>query len=160
MAVCCCLLLLKDVAFESLSRTQIEKGTLRFASITSGAGDFEVPYWRKMTCMTKAVAQNALNFYDGDITQLRDWDLLDAATQAEVRSVFDNLLAGKPPYPDGDDAAPAPKEKKAAAKKKKKADSCCDDDDDDLQEVKPKKKAAKKAKKAAAPAVAMPDDDA
>ena len=65
-------------------KQKIEKGALRFGSCSTAAWDGEQTHFRKLTCMTKKVAQNALDFYGGDITQLRNWATLSADEQAEV----------------------------------------------------------------------------
>jgi len=121
-------------------KQKIEKGALRFGSCSTAAWDGEQTHFRKLTCMTKKVAQNALDFYGGDITQLRNWATLSADEQAEVKEVFDSFIASAEPP------------KKKAAKKKKE-----DDDEEDSAPPKKVKKAAPKKK--AAPAVAMPGDD-
>ena len=111
-------------------KQKIEKGALRFGSVSTASWDGEQTHYRKMACVTAKVAQNALAFYENDLTKLRGWDGLTAADQEHVREIFDNLVkaapvekpkTGKKKKPtdddDADDAAPAPKKKKAPPKK-------------------------------------------
>ena len=131
-------------------KSKIEMGELRFGSISEASWDGEQVHYRKLGCITAKVAANALAFYNGDISQLRNWDALTTEQQKEVRDVFakfGNATAG-----EGTPEEKPKAEKKSKAAKKKK------DDDDDVEDEAPKKK-AKKAKKAKAPAVAMPGDD-
>ena len=115
---------------------------MRFGSISTAQWDGEQTHYRKLTCMTAKVAQNALAFYGDDITQLRGWDGLTDADQQVVRELFEGLI----------NAPPAEKPKKERKKeRKKKAEEA-----DDGEAAPPKKKKAPPKK---APAVAMPGDD-
>ena len=120
-------------------KQKIEKGALRFGSCSVASWDGEQVHYRKLTCMTAKVAQNALAFYGNDITQLRGWDGLTEADQDTVRALFDDLIN-----------APAPEKPKK--EKKKKAD-----DADDAEAAPPKKKKAPPKK--APVVVALPGDD-
>lgn len=117
-------------------KTKIEKHSLRFGSCATAAWDGETTHFRKLTCMTKKVAQNALDFYDGDITGLRGWDALSPDDQTEVRDLFDSLINSEEP-------AKPKAAKKKAEKKKKDADVA-----DEEEEAEPPAKKSKKAKKA------------
>ena len=100
-----------------------------------------------MGCITAKVAQNALAFYENDITQLRGWDGLSPEDQARAREIFDNLINAVPEKP------------KKITGKKQKAD---DDADDDAAPAPKKKKNPSKKKAAAAigmPSARLPDDD-
>ena len=77
-------------------KQKIEKGVLRFGSCSEAAWDGEQTHYRNMKCITAKVAQNALAFYGGDITQLRGWDGLIAADQDYVRARFDELASATP----------------------------------------------------------------
>ena len=125
-------------------KSKIEKGSLRFGSASTAAWDGETVYWRCLTCLTPKVAQNALDFYDGEIASLRGFDVLDVTSQSRVEEVFDGLLSGG--------GATTTKKSTAAAATTKASDKKARDDTSTGDVAEPVNKAAKKAAKAPAKA--------
>ena len=76
-------------------KEKIPQGAIRFASIGQGQWDGDVPYYRKLCCVTKKVAENALAVHGGDVSSIPGFSDLDSSQQEEVSDRFDALLNGE-----------------------------------------------------------------